>query len=48
MSLPPPLALGTFYEGLLQAALRQFFGRAALEVEPGKGATGDRERVWDI
>ena len=34
MSLPPALALGTFYEGVMQAALRQFFSRATLEIEP--------------
>jgi hypothetical protein len=34
MSLPPALALGTFYEGVLQAALRQFFSRATIEMEP--------------
>ncbi len=38
MSLPPALALGTFYEGLMQAALRQFFSRATLEIEPAGGA----------
>src|SRR4051812_31245789 len=36
MALPPPLALGTFYEGVLQAALRQFFRRATLELETGQ------------
>ena len=34
MALPPALALGTFYEGVLQAALRQFFTRATIEMEP--------------
>ena len=41
MSVPPPLALGTFYEGVLQSALRQFFRRATLEIEPG-AADADR------
>src|SRR5215471_12365022 len=31
----PPVALGSFYEGVLQSALRQFFRRASLEIEPG-------------
>ena len=35
MSVSPPIALGTFYEGVLQSALRQFFRRASLEIEPG-------------
>jgi len=30
----PLLAIGTFYEGVLQSALRQFFRRASLEIEP--------------
>ena len=34
MSLPPALALGVFYDGVLQSALRQLFRRATLEVEP--------------
>src|SRR4051812_46047711 len=42
MSLPPALALGVFYEGVLQSALRQFFRRATLEVEPGAPELGDR------
>jgi hypothetical protein len=41
MAVPPPLALGAFYEGVLQAALRQFFRRASLEIEPG-AASADR------
>jgi DisA bacterial checkpoint controller nucleotide-binding len=36
MSLPAVLALGSFYEGVLQSALRQFFRRALLEIEPGQ------------
>ena len=35
MSVPPAVALGAFYEGMLQSALRQFFRRASLEIEPG-------------
>src|SRR5689334_11727737 len=35
MSVPAAIALGAFYEGVLQAALRQFFRRASLEVESG-------------
>src|SRR3977135_543434 len=43
MSLPPALALGTFYEGLMQAALRRFFSRASLEIEPaGAAASPDQ------
>ena len=32
----PALALNTFYEGILQAALRQFFRRASLTIEAGQ------------
>lgn len=42
MSIPPALALGAFYEGILQAALRQFFRRASLAVEPGRSEASDR------
>ncbi len=42
MSLPAALALGTFYEGVLQAALRQLFRRATLEIEPSPSAPADR------
>ena len=35
----PPLAIGTFYEGVMQAALRQFFSRATLEIEPAGAAS---------
>ena len=41
MSLPPALALGVFYEGVLQSALRQFFRRATLEVEPSRATPSD-------
>src|SRR5215510_15763825 len=34
MSLPPVFAASALYDGLLQAALRQFFGRATFETEP--------------
>jgi len=36
------LALGAFYEGILQAALRQFFRRATLEIDPGPATFSDR------
>ena len=36
MSTPPALALNAFYEGILQAALRQFFRRASLVIEAGQ------------
>ena len=36
MSTPPGLVLNAFYEGILQAALRQFFRRASLAIEPGQ------------
>ena len=39
MSTPPALALNAFYEGILQAALRQFFRRASLAIEPGTSQT---------
>ena len=42
MSTPPGLALNAFYDGILQAALRQFFRRASLTVEPRQSATSDR------
>src|SRR4051812_43957081 len=41
-SIPPALALSGFYEGVLQAALRQFFRRAWLEIEPGPSIRPDR------
>jgi hypothetical protein len=42
MSTPPALALGAFYEGILQAALRQFFRRASLAVDSGQSESSDR------
>jgi len=45
MSTPPGLALNTFYDGILQAALRQFFRRASLAVEPRQSATSDRPLI---
>ena len=42
MSVPPAAALSAFYEGVLQSALRQFFRRASLEIEPGPPARSDR------
>ena len=49
MSLPPTptLALSAFYEGVLQAALRQFFRRASLAVESGGPAHADRPLTID-
>jgi hypothetical protein len=41
MSTPPALALNAFYEGILQAALRQFFRRASLGIEPGQSQTSE-------
>ena len=41
MSTPPALALNAFYEGTLQAALRQFFRRASLAVEGGQSETSE-------
>jgi hypothetical protein len=41
MSTPPALALNAFYEGILQAALRQFFRRASLSIEPGESPTSN-------
>ena len=42
MSVPPAAALSAFYEGVLQSALRQFFRRASLEVQPAASARSDR------
>src|ERR1051325_3319984 len=42
MSVPPAFALSALYEGVLQAALRQFFRRASLEIEPGSALVSDR------
>ena len=41
MSTPPGLVLNAFYEGILQAALRQFFRRASLAIEPGPSQFSD-------
>ena len=42
MSVPPPaLALSAFYHGVLESALRQFFRRAWLEIEPVSSARPD-------
>ena len=48
MSLPPALALGTFYEGVMQAALRQFFSRATLEIEPAATPSSSLEQPLTI
>ena len=37
----PTLALNAFYDGILQAALRQFFRRASLAIEAGQSQTSD-------
>src|SRR4051812_3560405 len=42
MALPPALALGTLYEGVMHAALRQFFSRATLEIETSQPAPLDQ------
>jgi hypothetical protein len=47
MSVPPAFALSVFYEGVLQAALRQFFRRASLEIEPGATVLADRPLAID-
>jgi len=41
MSTPSGLALNAFYEGILQAALRQFFRRASLAIEPRQSPTSE-------
>jgi len=41
MSLPPVFAASALYDNLLQAALRQFFGRATFEVEPIPSLSSD-------
>jgi len=41
MSTPPGFALNAFYEGILQAGLRQFFRRASLAIEPGTSHNSD-------
>jgi hypothetical protein len=47
MSVPPAFALSALYEGVLQAALRQFFRRASLEIEPGSAVVSDRPLAID-
>jgi hypothetical protein len=41
MSLPPVFAASALYDNLLQAALRQFFGRATFEIEPIPSLSSD-------
>jgi hypothetical protein len=41
MSLPPVFAASALYDSLLQAALRQFFGRATFETEPVPSLSSD-------
>src|SRR5215210_7901716 len=41
MSLPPIFAASALYDSLLQAALRQFFGRATFETEPIPSLSSD-------
>src|SRR6186997_1516422 len=41
MSLPPVFAASALYDGLLQAALRQFFSRATFETEPIPSLSSD-------
>src|SRR3954468_9833517 len=41
MSLPPVFAASALYDSLLQAALRQFFGRATFEIEPIPSLSSD-------
>src|SRR5918997_4718767 len=40
-SLPPAFAASALYDNLLQAALRQFFGRATFETEPIPSLSSD-------
>jgi len=47
VSVPPAHALNAFYEGVLQSALRQFFRRASLEVEPAAPLLSDRPLAMD-
>jgi hypothetical protein len=47
VSVPPAHALNAFYEGWLQSALRQFFRRASLEVEPTTPQLSDRPLAID-
>jgi hypothetical protein len=41
MSVPPVFAASALYDNLLQAALRQFFGRATFEIEPIPSLSSD-------
>src|SRR4051812_9313402 len=41
MSIPPVFAASALYDSLLQAALRQFFGRATFETEPIPSLSSD-------
>src|SRR5918999_1017405 len=41
MSLPPVFAASALYDNLLQAALRQFYGRATFETEPIPSLSSD-------
>ena len=41
MPLPPVFAASALYDSLLQAALRQFFGRATFEIEPIPSLSSD-------
>src|SRR5947208_15736165 len=41
LSLPPVFAASALYDSLLQAALRQFFGRATFETEPIPSLSSD-------
>jgi len=41
MTLPPVFAASALYDSLLQAALRQFFGRATFETEPIPSLSSD-------
>src|SRR5947208_11563075 len=41
MTLPPVFAASALYDNLLQAALRQFFGRATFETEPIPSLSSD-------
>src|SRR4029078_12344408 len=41
MSLPPVFAASALYDNLLQAALREFFGRATFETEPITSLSAD-------
>jgi hypothetical protein len=41
MSVPPALAVGALYDGVLQSALRQFFERASLDAEVTPSVSSD-------